>query len=46
MNLVLGTAILAWLLAGCALLLIDIHQECRYQTEAAEHDDPGRWGDG
>jgi hypothetical protein len=47
-NIAIGTAILAWLLIGCALILIDVWQECRYQTELAEHEEllDRLWDDG
>lgn len=39
MNILVGTFILAFLLAFCAHIIIDVWAECRFQTEAAEHDE-------
>jgi hypothetical protein len=38
-NIVIGTLLLAFLLAFCAHIVVDVWQECRFQTEAAEHDE-------
>jgi hypothetical protein len=35
-NILLGTLILAYLLAFCAYILIDIYAECRFQMEDDE----------
>jgi hypothetical protein len=37
-NLILGTLLLAYLLAFCVFVMVDIHDECEWQTLAAERD--------
>jgi hypothetical protein len=38
-NLILGTLLLANLLVCCVFVMVDIHEECVWQTIAAEHDE-------
>jgi hypothetical protein len=38
-NFILGTLILADLLLCCAFMFVDIHEECEWQTRAAEHEE-------
>jgi hypothetical protein len=46
-NLVIGSLLLAWILAFCAYIVVDVFQECRFQTAAAEREEllDALWGD-
>lgn len=39
MNILAGTLIVAFLLAFCVHIVADVWQECRFQTERAEHEE-------
>ena len=39
MILILGSLLLTFLLLFCLFIVVDIYEECEWQTAAAEHDE-------
>lgn len=39
MNILAGSVLLAWILTFCVYIVLDVFQECRFQTVEAEREE-------